>query len=162
MIKYATQSPSEVAWGVAASPVGKLVVGVTGTGEVCRIAFMHKQTSADIVAAWRQEWPHTTFKRGADVADFLRMPVILTGTYFQYQVWNEMAKIPAGRTASYGNIARRIGKPKAVRAVGSACGANPVPYRIPCHRIVSANGIGGFSSGLDIKKKLLRLEGVSF
>ena len=90
-------------------------------------------------------------------------PLDLVGTEFQKGVWNAMRKIPLGKTKSYGEIACAIGKPKAVRAVGGACGANPVPVLVPCHRVLAANGrIGGFSSGLDWKRKLLAREGVKF
>lgn len=85
----------------------------------------------------------------------------ITGTPFQKAVWNELKKIPRGQTRTYGEIAASIGRPKAVRAVGSACGANPIPLWIPCHRVVAQNGLGGFGSGLPWKKLLLRLEGWS-
>jgi O-6-methylguanine DNA methyltransferase len=88
-------------------------------------------------------------------------PLDLVGTEFQKSVWNELRKIPAGKTKSYGEIARTIGKPKAVRAVGGACGANPIPVLVPCHRVLAANGkIGGFSGGLERKRELLKREGV--
>ena len=90
-------------------------------------------------------------------------PLDLVGTEFQKSVWKAMRKISPGKTKSYGEIAQAIGKPKAVRAVGGACGANPVPVLVPCHRVLAANGrIGGFSSGLDWKRKLLAREGVKF
>ncbi|MES1180988.1 MAG: methylated-DNA--[protein]-cysteine S-methyltransferase [Verrucomicrobiota bacterium] len=82
-------------------------------------------------------------------------------TEFQQSVWRVMRKIPAGKTKSYGEIAAAIGRPKAVRAVGGACGANPVPVLVPCHRILAANKkLGGFSGGLDWKRNLLKREGV--
>ena len=88
-------------------------------------------------------------------------PLRLEGTEFQKSVWREMQKIPTGRTKSYGEIARAIGNPKAVRAVGGACGANPIPVLVPCHRVLAANKkIGGFSGGLDWKRKLLAVEGI--
>jgi O-6-methylguanine DNA methyltransferase len=84
------------------------------------------------------------------------------GTEFQRGVWHAMTKIQFGQTRSYGEIAGAIGKPKAVRAVGGACGANPIPVLVPCHRVLAANKkIGGFSSGLDWKRMLLAREGVS-
>ena len=84
-------------------------------------------------------------------------------TEFQKSVWREMLKIPAGQTKSYGEIAAAIGEPKAVRAVGGACGANPIPVLVPCHRILAANKkIGGFTGGLERKRKLLLLEGIKF
>ncbi len=81
------------------------------------------------------------------------------GTDFQKSVWRELKKIPRGQTRTYGEIAAAIGKPKAVRAVGSACGANPLPVFIPCHRVVAKNGSGGFGSGLPWKILLLKTEG---
>ena len=89
-------------------------------------------------------------------------PLDWTGkTEFQQAVWREMLKIPAGQTKSYGEIAGAIGKPKAVRAVGGACGANPIPVLVPCHRILAANKkLGGFSGGLEWKRKLLVREGI--
>jgi len=87
---------------------------------------------------------------------------LANGTTFQRKVWNAMRKISSGKTKSYGEIARAIGKPKAVRAVGGACGANPIPVLVPCHRVLAANKkLGGFSGGLDWKRRLLAREGVS-
>lgn len=83
------------------------------------------------------------------------------GTAFQQNIWKAMLRIPYGKTRSYGEIAQSIKNPKAVRAVGGACGANPIPLIIPCHRVLAANQkIGGFSSGLNWKKRLLKLEGI--
>lgn len=83
------------------------------------------------------------------------------GTDFQRKVWKEIEKIPFGSTRTYAEIAKALEKPGAARAVGSACGANPLPLFVPCHRVVASNGgLGGYSGGLDIKKKLLRIEGV--
>jgi O-6-methylguanine DNA methyltransferase len=91
-------------------------------------------------------------------------PLDWTGkTEFQKSVWRQMLKISTGQTKSYGEIARAIGKPKAVRAVGGACGANPVPILVPCHRVLAANQkLGGFSGGLDWKRSLLKREGIIF
>jgi O-6-methylguanine DNA methyltransferase len=81
------------------------------------------------------------------------------GTDFQQAVWGEIRRIPRGKTRTYGEVATAIGKPKAVRAVGSACGANPLPLFIPCHRVVAQNDLGGFGSGLLWKVLLLKMEG---
>jgi O-6-methylguanine DNA methyltransferase len=90
-------------------------------------------------------------------------PLDLAGTAFQKSVWNALRKISAGKTKSYGEIAQAIGRPKAVRAVGGACGANPVPVLVPCHRVLAANKkLGGFSGGLDWKRSLLAREGIKF
>ena len=80
-------------------------------------------------------------------------------TQFQKSVWRALQKIPRGQTRSYAQIARAIGKPKASRAVGAACGANPTIVRVPCHRVIASTGsLGGFSCGLALKKKLLEQE----
>ena len=86
----------------------------------------------------------------------------LDGTPFQKKVWLALTKIPHGETRTYGEVAKSIGSPGAARAVGTACGANPLPILIPCHRVLAAGGkLGGYSGGLDIKKKLLACEGIS-
>ncbi len=83
------------------------------------------------------------------------------GTGFQRRVWAELMRIPYGEVRSYADIARALGDPKAARAVGSANGKNRIPIIIPCHRVINADGrLGGYASGLEIKRKLLRLEGV--
>jgi len=82
------------------------------------------------------------------------------GTPFQRKVWRRMCRIPYGRTMAYGELARAIGSPGAARAVGSACGHNPVALIVPCHRVVAAGGLGGFGSGRAMKRKMLRHEGV--
>jgi O-6-methylguanine DNA methyltransferase len=88
---------------------------------------------------------------------------LVDATKFQRKVWSALQEIPAGETKTYGEVAREIGSPKAVRAVGSGCGANPIPVLIPCHRMIAARGkIGGFSGGLKWKELLLKREGVLF
>jgi methylated-DNA-[protein]-cysteine S-methyltransferase len=87
------------------------------------------------------------------------LPLHVTGTEFQVQVLDELQRIPYGETTSYGDIAKRIGRPKAVRAVGAANGRNPIPIIIPCHRVIGSSGdLTGFGGGLDTKEALLRLE----
>jgi O-6-methylguanine DNA methyltransferase len=90
------------------------------------------------------------------------VPLDLRGTEFQKKVWKALAEVPYGKTASYASIARRIRNPKATRAVGAACGANPISIVIPCHRIVGKDGsLTGFGGGLGMKKKLLEFEKTS-
>lgn len=87
------------------------------------------------------------------------LPLIFVGTDFQKQVWRALAKIPFGKTVSYQTIAKKIKNPKAVRAVGSANGKNPFCIIIPCHRVIAADGtIGGYTGGLAMKRRLLKLE----
>lgn len=87
------------------------------------------------------------------------LPLAPQGTPFQQQVWATLQEIPFGQTWSYGQLAARIGKPMASRAVGAANGLNPIPVIIPCHRVIGANGkLTGFGGGLDTKRYLLDLE----
>jgi len=87
------------------------------------------------------------------------IPLLFAGTDFQKKVWNELLKIPFGQTVSYMDIAHRIKKPKAVRAVASAIGANPMSIIVPCHRVIASNNtLGGYAGGLKAKKALLERE----
>lgn len=88
------------------------------------------------------------------------LPLAPVGTEFQMRVWCALLEVPYGKTASYKEIAEAIGSPKAVRAVGGANNKNPISIFIPCHRIINANGeLGGYGGGLEVKRKLLKLEG---
>jgi methylated-DNA-[protein]-cysteine S-methyltransferase len=87
------------------------------------------------------------------------LPLAVEGTPFQRRVWEELCRIPAGVTISYGELARRVGRQGAARAVGAANGRNPIPVIIPCHRVIaSTGGLGGFRGGLDLKSWLLAHE----
>ena len=87
------------------------------------------------------------------------IPLALEGTDFQMRVWQQLRKIPYGTTVSYGDVAKRIDNPRAVRAVGAANGRNPIPIIVPCHRVIGSHGdLTGFGGGLDTKEALLRLE----
>ncbi|NCF25079.1 MAG: methylated-DNA--[protein]-cysteine S-methyltransferase [Gammaproteobacteria bacterium] len=87
------------------------------------------------------------------------LPLKLNGTEFQMSVLHALQQIPYGETTSYSDIAERIGRPKAVRAVGAANGRNPIPIIVPCHRVIGSHGdLTGFGGGLDTKEALLRLE----
>ncbi len=88
------------------------------------------------------------------------VPMALDGTEFQRAVWRELTRIPYGETISYGELARRVGRPNGPRAVGQANGKNPIPIIVPCHRVVASNGIGGYGGGLPMKRALLAVEGV--
>lgn len=84
----------------------------------------------------------------------------LRGTEFQLLVWGALRRIPFGETRSYGEVARAVGRPRAARAIGAACNANPLPLLVPCHRVVGADGaLVGFGGGLALKERLLALEG---
>jgi methylated-DNA-[protein]-cysteine S-methyltransferase len=107
-----------------------------------------------------------TARRGLDAyfngvpTDFADLTLAPQGTPFQRRVWRQLRRIPYGSTISYGELARRVGNPKASRAVGQATGANPIPLIVPCHRVIAADGsLGGYSAGPDRKRWLLRHEG---
>ncbi len=89
------------------------------------------------------------------------LPMELDGTEFQREVWTELTRIPYGETISYGELARRVGRPKGPRAVGQANGKNPIPIIVPCHRVLASDGIGGYGGGLTMKRALLAVEGVT-
>ncbi|MCD6388376.1 MAG: methylated-DNA--[protein]-cysteine S-methyltransferase [Desulfobulbaceae bacterium] len=85
-------------------------------------------------------------------------PFLDKGTEFQKQVWKLISRIPYGETSTYGELARQLGSIGYARGVGQACRANPLPLLIPCHRVVGSQNLGGFSGGVEIKKKLLEIE----
>jgi methylated-DNA-[protein]-cysteine S-methyltransferase len=113
------------------------------------------ETSAPFVDVKRQLEEYFAGKRLV-----FRLPLDLDqGTGFQRRVWHALLQIPYGRTLSYKEVAHVIGQPSAVRAVGSANGANPLPIVVPCHRVVSSDGtMGGYGGGLQVKQQLLELE----
>ena len=99
---------------------------------------------------------------GGDLSALDLLPVQTNGTAFQREVWSALRRIPAGRTLSYGELAAQIGRPKAVRAVGLANGANPIGIVVPCHRVIGANAsLTGYAGGIERKRWLLRHEGVA-
>ncbi|MCK9295335.1 MAG: MGMT family protein [Desulfobulbaceae bacterium] len=91
-------------------------------------------------------------------AEFSQSIFIQAGTPFQQRVWELISRIPYGETRTYGQLAQALGDKMLARAVGQACGANPIALLIPCHRVVGHAGLGGFGGGIDLKKKLLALE----
>ncbi len=113
-----------------------------------------ESTRGTVAAAIRQLREYFAGKR----TDF-DLPLAPEGTEFQRAVWARLQEIPYGETISYGELAKRVGNPKASRAVGAANGQNPIPIVIPCHRVIGANGkLTGFGGGLPTKEKLLALE----
>ena len=143
------------------TPIGKLTVVAGGTG-IRRILWDGEAPPEDAVeghsdlldAAVTQIREYFTGTRTA-----FDLPLDLGGTPFQQKVWRELGSIPFGTTISYGEQARRIGRPQAARAVGAANGRNPVPVVLPCHRVIGSSGaLTGFGGGLDTKRTLLRHE----
>lgn len=148
---------------------GEFIAGYSGKG-LASLKFPRKTWKRvqpqDTVPPKIQEWHRTTAKAlqralAGNAPGELPPLDLSAGTTFQQSAWNALRKIVPGQTRSYGEIARALGRPKAVRAVGGACGANPVPVFVPCHRVLAANQkLGGFSGGLDWKRTLLGREGV--
>lgn len=141
------------------SPVGKIAVFAENE-KIVRISLNAEGKTDGVITekvlykAEEQLSEYFSGKREAFEADFE-----LSGTAFQIMIWRELEKIPFGETRTYGEIAAAIGKPKASRAVGSACNKNPVAIMIPCHRVIGANGkITGYAAGTDIKEWLLNHE----
>ena len=155
------------------SPIGEILIASTEKG-LCRLDLVRNER--DFVRSLSKEFDATVVR---DDGRFLEMREMLDtyfagkpiefevsfdlrGTDFQRRVWSEMHKIGYGRTKSYEDIAKAIGRPKAVRAVGNAVGGNPVSLMIPCHRVIRKDGtLGGFGLGLPVKKWLLKLEKVA-
>ena len=152
---------------IADSPLGPLLVAATAKG-ICRLTFDEDES------ALRQRFPHADIRPddGA-ISDWVEaalaaistpaaareLPIDVRGTAFQEAVWRELRRIPLGETRSYAEIAKAVGQPGAVRAVGTANGANPVAVLVPCHRVIRSDGsLGGYASGLDRKRKLLEAE----
>jgi len=153
------------------SPMGLILVAATDKG-ICRI--MRGTGETAMAAELKREFPSAQVRRDAvglkawakvvaGIADgrkpHIDLPLDIRATAFQRRVWEALQSIPRGATRSYGEVARAIGKPKAARAVGAACGANPVALVIPCHRVVAGDGgLGGYGWGLERKKVLLDKE----
>ena len=132
-----------------------LTLDDSGRAIALELPHLHKKPNAEF-SVLNSEFTSSNFFQALEK----NFPAIGTpdGTEFQKSVWRELKKIPRGQTRTYGEIAAAIGNPGAVRAVGSACGANPLPVFIPCHRVVAKNGSGGFGSGLPWKLLLLEME----
>ena len=146
------------------SPLGPLLLAADDAG-LRQILFVHGRHSAKPEPSWQKDPTplqpvidqlHAYFAGDLETFD---LPLAPEGTPFQQSVWRNLCDIPYGETISYGELATRIGNPKASRAVGLANGSNPIPIVIPCHRVIGANGkLTGYGGGLPIKEKLLALE----
>ncbi len=135
------------------SPIGSIHVSVTD-GAVTELAYSTDEGKGEIDLAEAQLGEY--FSGNRVNFDLKTHP---NGTLFQKQVWEEMQKIPFGETVTYAELAKRVGRPEAWRAVANACGKNPIVIIIPCHRVVGSYGkLGGYSGGLDKKQWLLQHE----
>ena len=143
-----------------ASPIGLLRFVASEHG-VTRVCFEGEQLPIDEPSASPLVTQELT-EYFAGTRQKFTVPLDLTGvTAFRAAVLRELAKVPYGETTSYAQLARAVGNPKAVRAVGTACATNPLPIFIPCHRVLRADGsLGGYRGGTEAKRFLLRLEGI--
>lgn len=156
-----------IRWATAETDLGTMLVAATDKG-ICRLSF--DEDGEEL----RRRFPKAVIEPGgAALADLVRrtvaavnapeqphdLPLDVRGTAFQQAVWRELQRIPPGETRTYAQIAAAVGKPKAVRAAGSANGANNVAVLIPCHRVIRTGGaLGGYAYGLERKEKLLKRE----
>ena len=152
------------------SPIGPLLlVGEpdgTGSVRLTRLLMENQKHGVPVGAEWREDAaPFADAERQLDAyfageRRTFDLPLDPHGTPFQLAVWMQLRTIPTGQTTTYGEIAARLGKPAASRAVGAAVGRNPISVIVPCHRVVGASGaLTGFAGGLDRKRTLLTLEG---
>lgn len=125
--------------------IAGLSFGISCPGEYCRTALLE--------SCEEQLWEYFKGERRR-----FDMPLDMEGTAFQRQVWQALMQIPYGKTVTYAELAEKIGRPNAARAVGGACGANPIAIIVPCHRVLGKNGLTGYAYGLDAKKTLLKIE----
>jgi len=147
------------------TPIGTLLIA-GDTAAVQRITFPQHGRAAKAEPAWQESQRGPVGEAIRQLREYFAgkratfdLPLAPEGTAFQRGVWRQLQEIPYGETISYGELARRVGNPKAARAVGSANGANPLPIVIPCHRVIAGDGsLGGFGGGLPTKQTLLNLE----
>lgn len=155
-------------WGWFDSPFGPSLVMGTERG-ICGIGFAAETTQDATQEDLRARWPAATYRKNPDaLAPWVQAaygqievetPLFLIGAPFQIKVWEALLRIPSGQVTTYSEIAQSIGSPKAVRAVGTAVGRNPVSWLIPCHRALRKSGaLGGYHWGLPVKRALLAYE----
>ena len=146
------------------SPVGRLMIRSNGL-EITEISFLHESSGLDGLAlpdaltelAASQLEEYFSGKRKE-----FDLPLKISGTAFQQAVYRALIQVPFGQTTTYGLLAAQAGYPGAARAVGTAMRNNRLVIVVPCHRVLAAGGLGGYSCGLEIKRRLLRLEGIAF
>jgi methylated-DNA-[protein]-cysteine S-methyltransferase len=147
------------------TPIGTLLI-VGDAAAVHRITFPQRGRAAKPEPEWQETQRGPVGEANRQLREYFAgsraefdLPLAPEGTVFQRSVWRQLQQIPYGETISYRELARRVGNPKASRAVGSANGANPLPIVIPCHRVIASDGtLGGFGGGLPTKQTLLALE----
>lgn len=155
----------EIFYGFAESPFGNCFIAWFGN-KICQLSFFDNVEYE--LELFSDKFSDYKLKRNDDIAkEFstqifqrgIRPALYLEGTEFQMKVWEALIEIPTNTTTTYADIAEKVGKPKAVRAVGTAVGANPIAYLVPCHRVIRTDGtLGGYRWGLEVKMKILAFE----
>lgn len=156
--------PRSLQYRFLETPIGELLLA--GDGEVLYEIWLGSSVRQRPEPAW-QETPAALETTATQLREYFagqrtefEVELALHGTEFQETVWRALAAIPFGTTLSYGELARSIGRPQAVRAVGAANGSNPIPIILPCHRVIGSDGsLTGYGGGLEIKQALLEHEG---
>jgi methylated-DNA-[protein]-cysteine S-methyltransferase len=152
------------------SPLGKLTISTDGLA-ILELHIEGDRYFKQIPETWIKKQDEPLLQRAeTELAEYFAgkratfsVPLKTRGTDFQMAVWNALRAVPAGSTTSYGELAKQIGKPNAVRAVGTAVGRNPVCIIVPCHRVLTSTGqLGGFVAGTERKQTLLALEDTAF
>lgn len=159
-----------IEYGTFESPFGCCAIAATGRG-LCFMGFYNKENFSEFKTDMMQRYPRAQFKENSNTVkpyfDIIfsavkgkdKLNIFVQGTNFQIKVWEALLRIPEGAVCSYNDIARIIGQPKASRAVGSAVGANPISYLIPCHRVIQNMGVfGNYHWGSARKKAMLLWE----
>jgi AraC family transcriptional regulator of adaptative response/methylated-DNA-[protein]-cysteine methyltransferase len=156
-----------IAWGLFDGPFGETIAMGTDRG-LCGMGFTAECGREHALDDLKSRWPNATFREGpAAIAPWVEAAfgqggearLSLIGAPFQIKVWEALLTIPTGHVTTYSEIARRIGKPKAIRAVGTAVGRNPISWLIPCHRAMrKSGGLGGYHWGLPVKRAMLAYE----
>ncbi len=141
------------------SPIGLIEIGGTPDGIISLFFVEERRSGVDTNGVCEEAVKQISEYFAGSRQEF-DLPVMMDGTEFQLQVWQELRRIPFGQTVSYGDLARSIRKPSAVRAVGAANGDNPVSIIVPCHRVIGSDGgLTGYGGGLPRKQWLLKHEG---
>lgn len=155
---------SDIKYAVSPSPLGDIAIAVSGKG-VRRLALPSQLALRPFPSDWQRDDDVAADAR-TQLAEYFAgarrdfdLRLDIQGTDFQQQVWAALQTVPFGEVCTYGDLAKQIGRPKAVRALGAANGRNPLPIIVPCHRVIAANGqLSGYFGGAAIKSSLLALE----
>lgn len=163
----------EISYGICRSPFGYCLLGTTNRG-VCWLSFGSGNLSQELTAL-EATWPRATFRHDPDSIARMgtrifpgngespkeKIPLLVRGTDFQLMVWRALLDIPLGHTTTYGELAKRISKPRAIRALGTAVGQNAISFLIPCHRVIRAGGhFGQYRWGAERKTLMLEWEAI--